>query len=67
MNGHPAPVRTGAPRGLGRFTGPRPPRPERCELCGVAVPEDGPRHQVETEKRARVCASTASYQRIDRP
>ncbi|MFD4047524.1 DUF5947 family protein [Streptomyces sp. NPDC058611] len=67
MNGHPAPVRTGAPRGLGRFTGPRPPRPERCELCGVAGPQDGHRHLVETEKRALVCACTACSLLFDRP
>lgn len=67
MNGHPAPARSGAPRGLGRFTGPRPPRPERCELCGVAVPEDGHRHLVETEKRALVCACTACSLLFDRP
>ncbi|MFD3325485.1 DUF5947 family protein [Streptomyces sp. NPDC058701] len=67
MNGHPAPARTGAPRGLGRFTGPRPPRPERCELCGVTVPEDGHRHLVETEKRALVCACTACSLLFDRP
>lgn len=67
MNGHPAPARTGAPRGLRRFTGPRPPRPERCELCGVAVAEDGHRHLVETEKRALVCACTACSLLFDRP
>ncbi|MCY0941048.1 DUF5947 family protein [Streptomyces antarcticus] len=67
MNGHPAPARTGGPRGLRRFTGPRPPRPERCELCGVAVPEDGHRHLVETEKRALVCACTACSLLFDRP
>ncbi|MFD4241642.1 DUF5947 family protein [Streptomyces sp. NPDC058525] len=65
MNGHPA--RTGAPRGLRRFAGPRPPRPEICELCGVAVPEDGHRHLVETEKRALVCACTACALLFDRP
>ncbi|WP_328929319.1 DUF5947 family protein [Streptomyces sp. NBC_00190] len=54
-------------RGLRRFTGPRPPRPERCELCAVAVPEDGHRHLVETEKRTLVCACTACALLFDRP
>ncbi|MFE7093107.1 DUF5947 family protein [Streptomyces erythrochromogenes] len=55
------------PRGLRRFTGPRPPRPETCELCGVAVPPDGHRHLVETEKRTLVCACTACSLLFDRP
>ncbi|MFD3547135.1 DUF5947 family protein [Streptomyces sp. NPDC058655] len=67
MNGQPTPLRTGGPRGLRRFTGPRPPRPERCELCGVNVPEDGHRHLVETEQRALVCACTACALLFDRP
>ncbi|MGW0749698.1 DUF5947 family protein [Streptomyces sp. NPDC002587] len=54
-------------RGLRRFAGPRPPRPERCELCAVAVPEDGHRHLVETEQRALVCACTACALLFDRP
>ncbi|MFJ3860282.1 DUF5947 family protein [Streptomyces sp. NPDC090085] len=61
------PGRTDAPRGLSRFTGPRPPRPEVCELCGVAVPADGHRHLVETQKRALVCACTACSLLFDRP
>ncbi|MFE1897723.1 DUF5947 family protein [Streptomyces yangpuensis] len=60
-------VRTGGSRGLRRFTGPRPPRPETCELCGVAVPPDGHRHLVETEKRTLVCACTACSLLFDRP
>ncbi|OEJ34894.1 DUF5947 family protein [Streptomyces subrutilus] len=64
---NPRPARTGAPGGLRRFAGPRPPRPETCELCGVAVPEDGHRHLVETEKRALVCACTACALLFDRP
>ncbi|MFD5417109.1 DUF5947 family protein [Streptomyces sp. NPDC127069] len=55
------------PRGLRRFTGPRPPRPESCELCGTPVPPDGHRHLVETEKRALVCACTACALLFDRP
>ncbi|MFB7463448.1 DUF5947 family protein [Streptomyces sp. NPDC056224] len=54
-------------RGLRRFAGPRPPRPERCELCAAAVPEDGHRHLVETEQRALVCACTACALLFDRP
>ncbi|UUU38426.1 DUF5947 family protein [Streptomyces sp. NBC_00162] len=65
MNRHPE--RTGAPRGLRRFAGPRPPRPETCELCGVVVPEDRHRHLVEPEKRALVCACTACALLFDRP
>ena len=34
------PGRGGA--GLRRFLAPAPPRPERCELCGEAVPEEPP-------------------------
>ncbi|MFG2872701.1 DUF5947 family protein [Streptomyces sp. NPDC048338] len=55
------------PRGLRRFAGPRPPRPETCELCGVVVPPDGHRHLVETERRALVCACTACGLLFDRP
>ncbi|MFG2982026.1 DUF5947 family protein [Streptomyces sp. NPDC048258] len=54
-------------RGLHRFTGPRPPRQERCGLCAVAVPEDGHRHLVETEQRTLVCACTACALLFDRP
>ncbi|MFJ2596816.1 DUF5947 family protein [Streptomyces erythrochromogenes] len=60
-------LRTGGPRGLRRFAGPRPPRPETCELCGVAVPPDGHRHLVETEKRTLVCACTACSLLFVRP
>ncbi|MEV8530508.1 DUF5947 family protein [Streptomyces sp. NPDC051211] len=60
-------ARTGTPRGLHRFAGPRAPRPETCELCGAVVPEDGHRHLVETEKRALVCACTACTLLFDRP
>ncbi|MFJ3203211.1 DUF5947 family protein [Streptomyces sp. NPDC086989] len=50
-----------------RFTGPRPPRRECCELCGVGVPEDGHRHLVELDQRALVCACTACALLFDRP
>ncbi|MFD6892219.1 DUF5947 family protein [Streptomyces sp. NPDC059957] len=56
-----------AARGLRRFAGARPPRPETCELCGVAVAEDAHRHLVETERRALVCACTACALLFDRP
>ncbi|MEW1632837.1 DUF5947 family protein [Streptomyces sp. NPDC093801] len=55
------------PRGLRRFTGPRPPRPESCGLCAAPVPPDGHRHLVETEQRALVCACTACALLFDRP
>ncbi|MEW2414882.1 DUF5947 family protein [Streptomyces sp. NPDC046866] len=50
-----------------RFTGPRPPRPEVCELCGTAVPQDGHRHLVETERRSLVCACPPCSLLFDRP
>ncbi|GGZ46817.1 hypothetical protein GCM10010371_02490 [Streptomyces subrutilus] len=67
MNGPLTPVRTDAARGLRRFTGPRPARPETCELCGVVVPEEGHRHLVEPDRRALVCACTACALLFDRP
>ncbi|MDJ0385071.1 DUF5947 family protein [Streptomyces sp. G-G2] len=50
-----------------RFTGPRPPRQEVCELCGVAVAEERHRHLVETERRALVCACVPCALLLDRP
>ncbi|WUH90935.1 DUF5947 family protein [Streptomyces sp. NBC_00433] len=52
--------------GLRRFTAPAPPRPERCELCGVEV-ADGHRHLVDTDKRALACACTACALLFDNP
>ena len=55
------PPRTAAPSeaaGLRRFVEPAPPRPERCELCGVPLAEDRHRHLVDVEKRALSCACT---------
>ncbi|MDI3424040.1 DUF5947 family protein [Streptomyces luteolus] len=46
------------PPGLRRFTEPRPPEPERCELCGAPLTEAGHRHLVDTDKRALACACT---------
>ncbi|MGW0710886.1 DUF5947 family protein [Streptomyces sp. NPDC002643] len=52
--------------GLRRFRTERPPRPERCELCAVAVPEDH-RHLVDAEQRALVCACTACALLMEQP
>lgn len=52
--------------GLRRFTGPRPPAVERCELCGAEVGA-GHRHLVDTERRALACACTACAMLFDRP
>lgn len=66
-DGGPGPGAPGAPRGLRRFAGARPVRPEVCGLCGVVVAENAHRHVVETEKRALVCACTACALLFDRP
>ncbi|MEU2260816.1 DUF5947 family protein [Streptomyces sp. NPDC019645] len=55
------------PRGLRRFTAPRPPREERCELCGAALPDARHRHLVDIEKRALACACGPCTQLLDRP
>ncbi|MER6954197.1 DUF5947 family protein [Streptomyces sp. NPDC000618] len=52
--------------GLRRFLVERPPRPERCELCAAAVPDDH-RHLVDTEKRALACACTACALLMEAP
>ncbi|MFJ7954676.1 DUF5947 family protein [Streptomyces sp. NPDC096319] len=68
MNGPPhGAVRPPAPTGLRRFTTPRPPREERCELCGalLAAEERHP-HLVDTDKRALVCACGPCAQLMDR-
>ncbi|MFI1032575.1 DUF5947 family protein [Streptomyces sp. NPDC020951] len=52
--------------GLRRFLVERPPRPERCELCATAVPDDH-RHLVDTEKRALACACTACALLMEAP
>ncbi|MFD8192682.1 DUF5947 family protein [Streptomyces wuyuanensis] len=54
------------PRGLRRFTTPRPPREERCELCGASLPDASHRHLVDTEKRALTCACGPCTQLLDR-
>ncbi|WP_327749389.1 DUF5947 family protein [Streptomyces europaeiscabiei] len=57
---------TSATAGLRRFLTERPPQPERCELCAVAVPEDH-RHLVDTEKRALVCACAPCALLMEQP
>lgn len=54
-------------RGLRRFTTPRQPREERCELCGVLVADDSHRHLVDTEKRSLACACTPCALLFERP
>ncbi|WP_435972062.1 DUF5947 family protein [Streptomyces sp. Qhu_M48] len=68
MNGPPnSAARTQRPTGLRRFTTPRPPREERCELCGapLAAEERHP-HLVDTDQRALVCACRPCSQLMDR-
>ncbi|MEU9166201.1 DUF5947 family protein [Streptomyces sp. NPDC048420] len=52
--------------GLRRFLTERPPQPERCELCAVAV-EAGHRHLVDTERRALVCACAPCALLMEQP
>lgn len=54
-------------RGLFRFTAPRAPREERCELCSAALPGPGHRHLVDIENRALACACGPCAQLLDRP
>ncbi|MFD7231932.1 DUF5947 family protein [Streptomyces sp. NPDC059881] len=54
-------------RGLRRFTAPRAPREERCELCGVPLPDDRHRHLVDTEQRRLACACVPCAHLLDRP
>ncbi|MEU2432972.1 DUF5947 family protein [Streptomyces sp. NPDC007861] len=55
------------PRGLRRFTTPRPAPEERCELCGVRLPDERHRHLVDIEKRALACACPPCAALLDRP
>ncbi|MFF6839666.1 DUF5947 family protein [Streptomyces tanashiensis] len=68
MNGSPnSAVRSPGPTGLRRFTTPRPPREERCELCGAPLAaEQRHPHLVDTDKRALVCACGPCAQLMDR-
>jgi hypothetical protein len=52
--------------GLARFTGPREPREERCELCAAPLRQERHRHLVDTEKRALTCACEPCAQLLDR-
>ncbi|MFB9465459.1 DUF5947 family protein [Streptomyces cinereospinus] len=54
------------PRGLRRFTAPRPPREERCELCSAPLADARHRHLVDTEQRALACACDPCAQLLDR-
>ncbi|MFG2226612.1 DUF5947 family protein [Streptomyces sp. NPDC048644] len=64
---HTAQDRPGSPpRGLHRFTRPRPPEPERCELCGADLTA-GHRHLVDTEHRSLACACPPCALLFDRP
>ncbi|WP_326654565.1 MULTISPECIES: DUF5947 family protein [unclassified Streptomyces] len=58
---------TGELRGLRRFLTERPPRKERCELCGVAVADDRHRHLVDTDERALACACVSCALLFERP
>ncbi len=51
--------------GLFRFTAPRPPRDERCELCSAALPDPGHRHLVDTENRSLACACDPCARLLD--
>lgn len=51
--------------GLFRFTAPRSPREERCELCAAALPDPGHRHLVDTENRALACACDPCARLLD--
>ncbi|MGW7310164.1 DUF5947 family protein [Streptomyces sp. NPDC054835] len=60
-------VRPHGATGLRRFTTPRPPREERCELCGVPLAaEERHPHLVDTDKRALVCSCGPCAQLMDR-
>ncbi|MFJ4466732.1 DUF5947 family protein [Streptomyces sp. NPDC089424] len=63
----PGPLRHGAgPRGLRRFTTPRGPREERCELCAAPLTDPRHRHLVDVEKRALACACDPCALLLDR-
>ncbi|MEG3627664.1 DUF5947 family protein [Streptomyces poriticola] len=55
-----------ARRGLGRFTAPREPRAERCELCAAPLADAAHRHLVDTERRALACACDPCARLLDR-
>ncbi|MER7958396.1 DUF5947 family protein [Streptomyces sp. NPDC096030] len=67
MNGQANGAVRAAPRpaGLRRFTAPRPPREERCELCGAQLADERHRHLVDIDKRALACACGPCAQLMD--
>ncbi|MFE5631726.1 DUF5947 family protein [Streptomyces sp. NPDC056543] len=67
MNGPASGAVQAAPRptGLRRFTAPRPPREERCELCGAQLADERHRHLVDIDKRALACACGPCAQLMD--
>ncbi|MFE5940615.1 DUF5947 family protein [Streptomyces sp. NPDC056470] len=67
MNGPASGAVRAAPRptGLRRFTAPRPPREERCELCGAQLADECHRHLVDIDKRALACACGPCAQLMD--
>lgn len=54
-------------RTLRRFTTPREPAQERCELCGVPVAEGAHHHLVDTDRRALACACVPCAMLFDQP
>ncbi|MEU6985318.1 MULTISPECIES: DUF5947 family protein [unclassified Streptomyces] len=67
MNGFPnGTARPPQPTGLRRFTTPRAPREERCELCGARLADERHRHLVDIDKRALACACGPCAQLMDR-
>ncbi|TJZ44655.1 hypothetical protein FCH28_29230 [Streptomyces piniterrae] len=50
-----------------RFRTPRPPAPERCELCGAVLTERNHRHLVDTAQRTLTCACTPCALLFDQP
>ncbi|MFF5447999.1 DUF5947 family protein [Streptomyces sp. NPDC012888] len=56
---------TRRPAGLYRFTAPRPPREERCELCGAHLAGESHPHLADTGRRALVCACVPCSQLMD--
>ncbi|MEY9877266.1 hypothetical protein ABH931_006790 [Streptacidiphilus sp. MAP12-33] len=61
----PHPAAAAARSGLRRFTGPRPPAVERCELCAAPVAPEH-RHLVDLDRRALACACPACAALFDR-
>nr|WP_202437519.1 DUF5947 family protein [Streptomyces sp. SID5910] len=51
---------------MARFTAPRPPREERCELCAAPLSGARHRHLVDVENRALACACEPCAQLLDR-